>query len=70
LKQKLGVANDERARLLIDSTVSEEGYDLIERMMRWDPKERITAAAAIDHPWFKEVPIAREGCFMPQLPRN
>lgn len=70
LRQKLGVVPEDHARLLIDSMLSEAGYDLIERMMRWDPAERITASEALKHPWFEELPKMREGFFMPQLTRN
>lgn len=30
-------------------------YDLVQRMLRWEPKHRITAEEALRHPYFKDV---------------
>ncbi|CEH13575.1 kinase-like protein [Ceraceosorus bombacis] len=33
------------------------GFDLLENLLQYDPAKRLTAAQALDHPWFKEVPL-------------
>ena len=33
--------------------VSNEAKDLIKKLLAYDPKERISAAEALQHPWFK-----------------
>ena len=35
--------------------IDEIGLDLIERMLVYDPSKRITAKAALDHPWFYDM---------------
>ncbi|KAK7376679.1 hypothetical protein VNO80_02093 [Phaseolus coccineus] len=35
-------------------TISDAAKDLIRKMLTYDPKERITAAVALEHPWLKE----------------
>ncbi|KAL9689149.1 hypothetical protein QQ045_033581 [Rhodiola kirilowii] len=35
-------------------TVSDSAKDLIKKMLTMDPKKRITAAEALEHPWLKE----------------
>lgn len=66
LRQLLGVQKEGALPVALDHAFTEAGYDLIENMLRWDPHERISASAALDHPWFKEVPRPTEACFMPQ----
>lgn len=34
-----------------DSGLTEAGFDLIERMLTLDPKQRISAEKALDHVW-------------------
>jgi serine/threonine protein kinase len=34
------------------SHVTDEGKDLVKKLMTLDPKSRITAKDALDHPWF------------------
>ena len=36
--------------------LSQIGLDLMTKMFAYDPKSRISAAEALDHPWFKEEP--------------
>jgi len=48
--------------------LSDEGIDLLEQMFIYDPSKRITAAEALNHPWFEEGPIAKELEFMPRFP--
>jgi cell division cycle 2-like protein len=37
--------------------LSRQGFDLLSRMLCYNPDTRITAAQALAHPWFKEYPI-------------
>ncbi len=37
--------------------LSNSGYDLLSRMLDYDPNKRITAAEALDHEYFKEAPL-------------
>lgn len=34
-------------------SISDAAKDLIKKMLTWDPKKRITAAQALEHPWMK-----------------
>ncbi|CAH9080830.1 unnamed protein product [Cuscuta epithymum] len=47
-----------KARLDLESnpwpSISPSAKDLIRKMLTMDPKKRITAAAALEHPWLKE----------------
>lgn len=35
------------------STFTENTFDLLQKMLTMDPKERINTATAMDHPYFK-----------------
>ncbi|CAL1392982.1 unnamed protein product [Linum trigynum] len=48
--------------------LSDLGYDLLSKLLSYDPNKRITADAAIDHPWFREVPLPKAREFMPTFP--
>jgi serine/threonine protein kinase len=45
------------------SYLSDAGFDLLSRLVCWDPKRRITAHAALRHPWFSEAPRAQPTSF-------
>eukprot|EP00252_Welwitschia_mirabilis_P000125 TRINITY_DN1008_c0_g1_i1.p1 TRINITY_DN1008_c0_g1~~TRINITY_DN1008_c0_g1_i1.p1 ORF type:complete len:816 (-),score=171.29 TRINITY_DN1008_c0_g1_i1:812-3259(-) len=49
-------------------TLSERGFDLLNRLLTYDPKKRITAEEALRHDWFKEVPLPKSKEFMPTFP--
>ncbi|XP_042428474.1 cyclin-dependent kinase G-2-like isoform X1 [Zingiber officinale] len=49
-------------------TLSEAGFDLLNRLLTYDPEKRITAEAAQNHPWFQEVPLPKSKDFMPTFP--
>lgn len=37
----------------VDVQMSEEAKDLIKRLLKRDPKERINLAAVLQHPWIR-----------------
>ena len=39
------------------SSVSEEGKDMIKRLLTLDPKKRITTTEALEHPWMQDVEV-------------
>ncbi|TVU03512.1 hypothetical protein EJB05_50950 [Eragrostis curvula] len=46
-------------------TLSEAGFDLLTRLLTYDPEKRISADAALNHEWFREVPLPKTKDFMP-----
>lgn len=42
-----------------------EGFDLLERLLCYDPKRRITAEEAMNHKFFREHPLPQERKLMP-----
>ncbi|KDP30954.1 hypothetical protein JCGZ_11330 [Jatropha curcas] len=48
--------------------LSDLGFDLLNKLLSYDPEKRITADAALNHPWFSEVPLPKEKEFMPTFP--
>ncbi|AQK72400.1 hypothetical protein ZEAMMB73_Zm00001d017128 [Zea mays] len=49
-------------------TLSEAGFDLLNRLLAYDPEKRISAADALNHEWFREVPLPKMKEFMPTFP--
>ncbi|KAM0947018.1 putative protein-serine/threonine kinase CMGC-CDK-PITSLRE family [Dioscorea sansibarensis] len=49
-------------------TLSEAGFDLLNKLLTYDPEKRITAEAALNHAWFREVPLPKSKDFMPTFP--
>lgn len=47
--------------------ISSEGYDLLERLLCYDPKRRITAEEALNHKYFREHPLPQEKKSMPSF---
>ncbi|KAI3825117.1 hypothetical protein L1987_06593 [Smallanthus sonchifolius] len=41
------------------------GFDLLNKFLTYDPEKRITAEAALNHGWFREVPLPKPKDFMP-----
>ena len=50
--------------------LSGAGLDLLGGMLRLDPRERLSAAEALEHPWFDEFPRATERALMPTFPES
>jgi serine/threonine protein kinase len=50
--------------------VSKEGRDLLEKMLVINPNERITAAQALNHPYFKVDPQASSNEEIANLIKN
>ena len=48
--------------------LSDDGIDLLEQMLIYDPSKRITAEEALRHPWFQETPLAKNPEEMPVFP--
>ncbi|KAA8542155.1 hypothetical protein F0562_023307 [Nyssa sinensis] len=48
--------------------LSNLGFDLLSKLLTYDPEERITAEAALNHGWFREVPLPKSKEFMPTFP--
>eukprot|EP01088_Endostelium_zonatum_P015848 TRINITY_DN4052_c0_g1_i1.p1 TRINITY_DN4052_c0_g1~~TRINITY_DN4052_c0_g1_i1.p1 ORF type:complete len:352 (+),score=71.40 TRINITY_DN4052_c0_g1_i1:217-1272(+) len=42
-------------RDLVPGLTEDSGYDLLDKMLRYEPSERISAEAALSHPYFNEV---------------
>ncbi|GKF86713.1 cyclin-dependent kinase G-2-like protein, partial [Tanacetum coccineum] len=41
-------------------TLTELGFDLLSRLLTYDPAKRITAEEALNHGWFREYPLPAE----------
>ncbi|KAK7319065.1 hypothetical protein RJT34_03777 [Clitoria ternatea] len=48
--------------------LSDSGFDLLNKLLTYDPEKRITAEAALNHEWFREVPLPKSKEFMPTFP--
>lgn len=49
--------------------LSRQGFDLLSRLLCYDPEKRITADQALAHAWFKELPVAvRPVVVPPKIP--
>jgi len=51
-------------------TLSDKGFDLLERMLCYDPARRISAREALDHEWFDEVPRPTDVALLPTYRTN
>eukprot|EP01018_Ginkgo_biloba_P031574 Gb_15109 [translate_table: standard] len=49
-------------------TLSESGFDLLNRLLTYDPNKRITSEEALKHKWFREVPLPKSKELMPTYP--
>ncbi|PSR84780.1 Cyclin-dependent kinase [Actinidia chinensis var. chinensis] len=48
--------------------LSDAGFDLLNKLLTYDPEKRITAEDALSHEWFREVPLPKSKEFMPTFP--
>jgi len=48
--------------------LSEKGFDLLNRLLTYDPEKRIPAAEALKHPYFEESPLPKDPDLMPTWP--
>ncbi|TKY47747.1 Cyclin-dependent kinase G-2 [Spatholobus suberectus] len=48
--------------------LSDSGFDLLNKLLTYDPEKRITAEEALNHKWFREVPLPKSKEFMPTFP--
>ena len=50
------------------AALSDKGFDLLNRLLSYDPARRISAEEALSHPWFEELPPPKERALMPTMP--
>ncbi|KAL1539270.1 cyclin-dependent kinase [Salvia divinorum] len=50
--------------------LSDAGFDLLNRLLTYDPDKRISAEEALNHEWFHEVPLPKSKEFMPTFPAH
>ncbi|EPS69593.1 hypothetical protein M569_05173, partial [Genlisea aurea] len=48
--------------------LSDAGFDLLNKLLTYDPEKRIAAEAALKHEWFREAPLPKSKEFMPTFP--
>ncbi|RKP39472.1 kinase-like domain-containing protein [Dimargaris cristalligena] len=49
-------------------TLTENGLDLLSRLLTYDPAQRITAEEALEHPYFRESPLPQDPSLFPTWP--
>ncbi|KAJ3025440.1 UNVERIFIED_CONTAM: hypothetical protein HDU68_007124 [Siphonaria sp. JEL0065] len=49
-------------------SLTANGIDLMEKLLTYDPKQRITAAQALKHPYFRESPAPKDPSLFPTFP--
>jgi serine/threonine protein kinase len=49
-------------------SVTDEMVDLLRRLLDLNPETRISAKDALDHPWFRCHPLAKDVALMPTFP--
>lgn len=46
--------------LQLSPTLDEDGLDLLSKMLVYNPRKRISADEALQHPWFHDVQLPQE----------
>ena len=49
------------------ATLTEAGFDLLSRLLAWDPEQRLTTEEALQHRWFSEPPLPQKKELMPMF---
>ena len=65
---RLRSAFPERSANDAGPTISDAGFDLLNRLLAYDPARRASARDALDHAWFEEFPPAKDRRLMPTFP--
>ncbi|XVE54516.1 hypothetical protein DITRI_Ditri03aG0088300 [Diplodiscus trichospermus] len=63
LRRKFPVASFTGSTVLSDA-----GFDLLNRLLAYDPEKRISADDAFNHDWFCELPLPKSKEFLPTFP--
>ncbi|XWS51372.1 hypothetical protein CRYUN_Cryun12cG0171300 [Craigia yunnanensis] len=50
------------------AVLSDAGFDLLNRLLTYDPEKRISADDALNHDWFRELPLPKSKEFLPTFP--
>eukprot|EP00761_Pharyngomonas_kirbyi_P010769 gb/GECH01010792.1/.p1 GENE.gb/GECH01010792.1/~~gb/GECH01010792.1/.p1 ORF type:complete len:348 (+),score=78.17 gb/GECH01010792.1/:1-1044(+) len=50
------------------SSLSKSGLDLLEKLLTYDPEKRISAQEALEHRYFRELPLPQNPTMMPTFP--
>ena len=56
-----------RRRITLPRKFSEEAQDLLDKLLCIDPKDRILAAEALQHPWFNDVEELKDDAQNPEI---
>ena len=48
--------------------LTKAGLLLLTKLLTYDPSKRISAAEALDDPWFREIPLPEDPALMPTFP--
>ncbi|KAK8617068.1 hypothetical protein V6N13_117036 [Hibiscus sabdariffa] len=63
LRRKFPVASFTGSPVLSDA-----GFDLLNRLLTYDPEKRVTVDDALNHSWFRELPLPKSKEFLPTFP--
>jgi cell division cycle 2-like protein len=52
------------------NALSEQGFNLLQGLLTYNPAKRLTAAEALAHPYFSEAPLPQSSVLMPTFPAS